>query len=133
MRFQISRTSQGYTGYETEEEAVPPIPTAVRGFISQWQLTSHKTEEMYNKLKRPQEPKWRDYGSEHTTYKHGIKRRLPHDEKIWYIEVKDLDELLQLIDNYGRVVIMQPARDVDGQITYPDHLPSIEIYDTYRE
>lgn len=46
------------------------------------------------------------------------------DEKQWRIEIKSLDDLMEFINKNGQCVVYQ---DDD------DELPTIEIYDDYRE
>ena len=46
-------------------------------------------------------------------------------QDVWVIEINSLDELLQFVQKYGRVVIQ------DSQ--YKEYPYEIEIYDTWRE
>ena len=49
----------------------------------------------------------------------------PHGEKKWAIEIPDLESLVKLSDDCAIIV--------NTATPYTDNLPSIEIYDDYRE
>ena len=55
-------------------------------------------------------------------------------DKVWTIEIEDLESLIAFVKQYGGCVIMRSERTVEllsEGITMS--LPSIQIYDTYRE
>ena len=45
---------------------------------------------------------------------------------IWYIEIKDLDALMSLVGEEGDIIVSDTTWGSEG-------MPSLEIYDNYRE
>ena len=85
-----------------------------------------KTPEEYDANSR-RDGKWFDKGTEHGTWnyeggKTGIKRRLD-DESVWVVEFESFEDLMAFVTKYGELVLSYG----DGII------PSVEIYDYYRE
>ncbi len=121
MKFAIRKTSHWGNGEM-------PYKTAVQEYVPQYDVRTC-TEEYYNNNMprmrgRETEPrqKWRDTGTEHTVLPNGhISRRMPQDRLIWTIEIESLEQLMALQNEVGSLVISY------------DNMPSIEIYDTYRE
>ena len=66
---------------------------------------------------------WYEKGSNHRVENGHIKRDF--EDEAWFINIESLDNLSDLIEDYGRVII-QPA------YTNNDIL-EMEIYDSYRE
>ncbi len=114
MKFIVCRTS----GKD------PPCANAVRGHAPWIDRRTFKSEAEHDKVSPKQ--KWRSMGTNHGFWydkdgKKGICRTLD-PQPIWTIEL-DLEGLLALANEEGSVVI--------GGSSY--ELPSIEIYDDYRE
>ena len=55
-----------------------------------------------------------------------IVRPSGHKSNVWVVDVKDFNELFQMIDEQKAYFIM-------GSPKYNGGLPTIEIYDTWRE
>jgi hypothetical protein len=119
MRFRITRTS---TRWNADNEP-PPVRGAVKGTIPYWDLRTFKSAEEYEANLRE---RWLDRGTEHQPSRSGgIKRRIK-EGPAWFIDVPDLEALVQLTEKHGDVVLW--TRDEHHGDT-----PTIEIYDEGRE
>lgn len=63
-------------------------------------------------------PRWEQEGTEHSYSDGHYKRRMPDDEKVWFVEINSLEELNAFVSKYKSVIIFDSM---------------LEIYDTYRE
>ena len=114
MKFLVTRTSL----YSAD---TPPCPGAVLELLPSWDVRTFKTPAEHD-ARFPAEP-WLKYGTEHTTWSGGIRRRL-EDRAVWTI---DIPNLLAFVAEHGHC-ILEAANPDTGKL-----LPSIEIYDDYRE
>lgn len=103
MRFSVRRTT-------TIDEREKPCECAVletHDAIEQHYTTEEKFNE-YNK--EINEPLWKDYGTNHTTFnkngKTGIQRITPNRIKNWEIEINTLEELIRFIDNVDEEIVI---------------------------
>ncbi|HBU62424.1 MAG: hypothetical protein CMH91_15065 [Oceanicaulis sp.] len=70
---------------------------------------------------------WTSKGVDHRVTETGIERRFPLSKSVWVIEVNSLEDLLKLAREEGELVVS--ASDYG----LPEGIPSVEIYDSYRE
>ncbi len=119
MKFIVTRTSH-CCNYETK-----PCDEAKEIEIPRYDIR-RMTEEEYNRKFGKEYGLWRSEGTNHTTINRGkwIKRQLGI-EKVWYIEIKSLEELMSFQDKYGDLVLTR--------VCFNDEYKEIEIYDSYRE
>ena len=121
MQFIVKRTSDW-------EQNNPPCRGAVETLVQVWDFRTFKTPQEHDaKLCQGHRPsqQWLEKGTEHGTYEGGIKRRLD-DKKGWVIEINSLEELIEFSKEYGELVV--------SNFTSTNYeVPTIEIYDDYRE
>lgn len=116
MRFEVHRTSQ----YDSD---TAPCAGAFRGTYEYWDRRTCKTPEEYDARLGLDEP-WHSKGTKHQKDGDGIKRAMgPRD--CWYVELDSFDDLLAFAAEYGELVL--------GHALGSPDVPSIEIYDDYRE
>lgn len=115
MKYTISRTSD-YSGKK-------PCKEAKKELVPHWHLRT-VSEAEFNRKFSAIEGEWRSKGKNHTTYPGGIQRQ-EDDREAWVVEINTLEDLQKLISKYGRLIITDENWDT--------RLPSIEIYDSYRE
>lgn len=71
---------------------------------------------------------WHAYGRNHTRVDGRIQREVPcGPEKVWFIDLPDLDALKAFVGAHGMCVVSWP------QPWEPSPYPRIEIYDELRE
>jgi len=109
MKFSISRTSGGD----------PPCGEAVK---EHYQMMQHRLVAWLEEHPR-QHKNWQQHGSDHQV-KNGIATRMIPWER-WVVEIESLEDLLAHIDKWESETIVYGKKS--------DGLPSIEIYDDYRE
>ena len=114
MRFWITRTSV-WSGH-------PGVEEAQLGIRPRYDTRTFKTFEEYDK-RRFRDGRFLDRGTEHEVLPNGegIRRRI-EDKEAWFVEVESLEDLMALNQRYGNLII-----------STHDVVPSIEIYDGYRE
>ena len=118
MKFVICRTSMW-----TEEK---PYEKCVREIVDRIEVRSLNTPEQYDTRFSTREGKWLSRGVNHCINEEGyIQRTHKNDREVWVIEVNTLDELIALQKEIGEELILSTVR-YDG-------VPSLEIYDSYRE
>ena len=118
MKFVVSRTSL----WQDER----PCDEAKLERVESWH-TRTCTEEVFNAKFSKKEGLWRDSGTEHTVTKAGHITKRVEDDDAWVIEIKSLAGLVKFMDKYGSCII-----DMESDYS-PSKLPTIEIYDDYRE
>lgn len=69
------------------------------------------------------EPTWYDHGTNHRVEDGHIKRDF--SDVGWFVELDSLEALMEFRDKYERLVL--------GRYWDNNSIPSIEIYDDYRE
>ncbi len=82
------------------------------------------SEEEFDRKFSGHEGLWRSKGTEHSVTSEGYIRRRDTDKMMWVIEINTLEELNQLHEEVGDLVITSCMWN---------GLPQIEIYDNYRE
>lgn len=114
MRFWITRTSvwSGHPGVEEAHLGMRPC----------YDTRTFKTFEEYDK-RGFRDGRFLDRGTEHEVLPNGegIRRRIK-GEPGWFVEVESLEDLMALNQRYGVLII-----------STHEGVPSIEIYDDYRE
>lgn len=113
MKFIVRRTSAWYD--------TSPCKEAKKGKVPDYDQRTFKTPEDFNKKLKQD---WFARGTEHSVNKIGIIRRLD-DADVWYIKIRTIKELIKFRDKYGSIIISSYYCNRD--------IPSIEIYDDYRE
>jgi hypothetical protein len=116
MKFTVTRTSMFGEG--------SPCDESKSGLFEQWRVRTC-TEKYFNNHYAKHEGTWLSKGRNHCVNSEGEICRQVEDERLWYIEVDTLRELMDFCSTYGDVVISSSA--------YTDRDGEIEIYDTYRE
>lgn len=117
MKYQITTSSS----WGDEDES--PWKTAKKEPFPRYD-TRTCTEEYYNEhLTRHDGKKWREVGTDHTVLPDGNIRRTMEDENVWVVEINTLEELMKLQEECGHSIIISSRNPI----------PSIEIYDGYRE
>lgn len=86
------------------------------------QRFTFKTPEAYNKKNTKD---WFSEGYNHKKTKDGIQRALKDHSQGWFIEINSLEELMELYNEVGDIII--------SQSTFNPDITEIEIYDDYRE
>lgn len=121
-RYLVTRTSI-YHGNEK------PCDGAIIISRQDWQYSTFKTEEAYDKNRGLYDKKWREEGTEHKSWAFGICRRL-ENKKVWAIDIESLDDFVKAIK--WRSIILSTQNETEHG---PDEEPmlQIEIYDDYRE
>lgn len=118
MEFLIERTSMW------EEEK--PIDDE-RLYYKKYTRIDTRTVDDPQKLPRSVGDSWYDKGSSHKVNDRGcITREFPDSQPGWFIKLNSLEELMAFIDGVGHEVVI-------GYSMWNLNVPSIEIYDTYRE
>lgn len=127
MRFSVIRT----TTIDKREKPCECAVLETHDAIEQY----YTTEEQFNEYnKRINQPLWKDYGTNHTTFinkngKSGIQRTIPNRIKNWEIEINTLEELLRFIDNVDEEIVI--TKNENKILSTPIY--TIEIYDYWRE
>lgn len=84
------------------------------------------TEDEFNERYSNREGVWRSKGKNHTTLNDGRwVTRQEEDVELWSINIDTLEQLIELVNKYGDVILKQEG--------YSTKTPEIEIYDDYRE
>lgn len=120
MLFRISRTSGAWEA--------KPVPSAKRIKCLRVDRRTCKTPAAFDKLGIEKEP-WLSKGEHHEIVNREIVRYFP--AKAWMIEIADLTSLMCFANIEGRIVL-SPSDTFDVTLDRGP-LPSIEIYDGYRE
>jgi len=120
MRFIVTRTST-WSDNRPCDEAVPVT-------LEWWDCRTFKTEQEHDNRLALTDGPWRSKGSEHGAWEEGIRRRLD-DRQAWAVDLPDLAALMAFAAKHGQLVIEGPRPHEHGDTA----LPSIEIYDGYRE
>ena len=116
MKFIVTKTSV----YSDDA----PCDEAKSGMFESWSIR-YCTEAYFNKRFAEIEGLWRSKGRNHCVNSDGNICRQAHDERLWYIEIGTLDELMDFCSKHGQIVVSSNKHsDRDGEI---------EIYDDYRE
>jgi len=115
MKFIISRTS------EWGDDS--PHNNAKKEFVEHWR-TRTCSEDEFNKIFSSREGLWRNKGKDHTVTEKGYIKRRESDVEVWIIEINTLEELIKL-SSENQIIV--------GPISEMHNLPTIEIYDDYRE
>lgn len=85
--------------------------------IDRWTLTPKQ----YNKI---QHEDWFAQGINHKKTKNEIERTFKDNKKGMFININTLETLADFVSDYGRIILSNSDYD---------EIPTIEIYDTYRE
>ena len=115
MKFIISRAS------EWGDDS--PHNNAKKEFVEHWHIRTCSEESFDEKLSF-REGLWRSKGKDHTVTEKGYIKRRESDVEVWIIEINTLEELIKLSSE---------CRIIVGPISETHNLPTIEIYDDYRE
>jgi hypothetical protein len=113
MKFRITRTSVC--------DNVKPCEKAVKGKYL-YICTRTYTEEEFNKRFAHRDGLWRSKGINHRVNKDGNIQR-DDERECFIIEFNTLEELVQFVETNGDIVVS----------TLDSNIPTIEIYDGYRE
>ena len=114
MKFTISRTSL----WDNEKQ---PIDEA---YEDEYIRIDERTVDNPQKLNfYADREDWYNYGFNHRVENNHIKRDFK--EKAWYINVDNLEDLLNLNEKYGEIIISKNWNN--------PNVSSLEIYDDYRE
>lgn len=116
MKFKISRTS-----YSRD---IKPCYDAYKMELPYYHIRTC-TEDEFNERFSNSEGLWRNNGTDHHITNEGHIIRQEQTETCWVIEFKSLKKLLEFSDQFGKIII-------EPNVTNRD-LPTIEIYDSYRE
>lgn len=122
MLFTISQTRSDYL----EGNSIPKQPhkKAWLKAIARYD-TRTCSEEYYNAhIKGKKNALWKAEGTNHTVTKSGGIRRKMGTEKVWVIAFATLEDLIKFVSNNGECIISPKSYN---------NLPSIEIYNDYRE
>ena len=112
MKFKVTRTS-------VLDEEIMPCENAYKSICYR---IDTRTVDDPNKLKYNNgENEWYKNGKHHRLENGFIKRDIK--EKCWKVEVNTLDDLIKFISKNGEIVVESEKYSI----------PSIEIYDGYRE
>lgn len=112
MKFVVTRTSR-FMGKPCKEAKLEPV---VRLDI--------RTVSDPAKLGSPEGRRdWYKKGKNHRVEQGHIVREF--DDRAWFVEINSLDELLAFKEKYGQLIV--------GDYLFNHTIPSIEIYDGYRE
>lgn len=114
MKFKLRRTS----AYGDK-----PIENCKKVRVDSWHIRS-VSEEEFNKRFSEREGLWRSKGEKHRVTSEGFIARVDSKETVYVVEINTLDDLIAFVKEHGTLVIDEP--DLTG-------LPSLEIYDDYRE
>ena len=112
MEFMVSRTSAW--------DAKPCEGAYRKKFIRLDVRTLGSIEEYNNKFK----DNFEDRGRNHTVNDRGYIQR-EFDDEAWFVEIKDLKELMEFTTKHGDIVLCESY--------WNKNIFEIEIYDTYRE
>jgi len=112
MKFQISRTSIWGDTKPCDEAVYLPYVQIDERSVSNCSLLNCNDKET-----------WFQNGTNHRVENGYIKRDF--NKETWFVEINSLDELFNFYKKYGSLVIENFWNDPD--------IPSIEIYDDYRE
>lgn len=114
MKFKLTRTST----YE-----VKPIEDCKKVYLDYWQIRT-LSEDEFNKRFGEREGLWRSKGKKHKITPEGFIARVLSKETAFIVELNTLEDLTTFTKKYGQLIINDA--DLTG-------LPSLEIYDDYRE
>lgn len=126
IRFRVHRTS-------VWSDETPPCEEATRTMCKRFDVRTCKSFEEFDERLGREQP-WTSRGTEHKVLRGprggatGISRRL-EDEPAWTVTL-DLMGLLKFSQKYGDLVLSTSPAESDNP---EDYMPSIEIYDDYRE
>ena len=121
MEFKISRTSLG--------NDKKPCDDAYRKKIIRIDERGFKSFEEHDE-KLPKDKKWLERGFNHKILPPNEKIGYEHiyrefDDEIWAIEIKTLEELLELKRKYGEIIVSTAFENPS--------INELEIYDDWRE
>lgn len=115
MNFILRRTSEWYG---------QPCKEAIMIKFQSWHTRTCTEKEYNERFSGKEGGLWRSKGKNHAITKEGYITRQEEDIEKWGIEIKTLEELLDFVNKYGKIVV---AFDNNYQNL------KIEIYDNYRE
>jgi hypothetical protein len=113
--FLVTRTSQ----YVSDE---PPCARAELARYTPTQVRTVKDFDEFDRRFGDREGPWVSKGINHRVHPAGIARDMPDGAEGWFVEIPDLAALLEFSREHGPIVV-----GLDGGI------PTVEIYDDYRE
>ncbi len=119
MRFQISRTRQRYN--EDYDKVLSPCEGA---YEADYMQVDTRSVDDPAKLGFNGKDTWYTEGSNHRVVNGQIKRDTP--ARGWFIDISSLEELLEFTKKNEHSIVMSYSH-------WDSDLPSIEIYDDYRE
>jgi len=114
MNFIISKTSQ----WNDEK----PVKSAKKITVGYWHERTC-TEEFFNERFGKNEGLWKSKGVKHQKTHNGEWIKRLQEETKWTIEINTLEELIKFCKKHGNIIVDSDDCDI----------PSIEIYDDYRE
>lgn len=119
MKFIVDRTSEWGDGKSPCEEAKRDSVPYVESY-------NYRTPEEYDKINpmRRREGNWLSVGTNHRLNKEGCITRDRGMQDVWSIEINSIDELIEFVNKYERIVI---------QDDFSSDYKLIEIYDDWRE
>ena len=112
MEFMVSRTSAW---------GEKPCERAYRKKFIRLDVRTIGSIEEYNKKFKDN---FEDRGRNHTVNDRGYIQR-EFDDEAWFVEIKDLKELMEFTTKHGDIVLYESH--------WNKNIFEIEIYDTYRE
>lgn len=122
MKFQVCRSSGAVYLDDNYEIEGKPIEEA---FEDSYTPLDQRTVDDPEKLKdKDTKENWYKKGENHRVMNGMITRDMPQD-KTWFVEVKSLKALLDLKAKYGDLVL--------SNFFHNHTIPTLEIYDSYRE
>lgn len=105
------------------DEETPPCEKAYNIELLRWECRTVSEEEFDRKFSAS-EGTWRSKGSNHKVDERGYVLR-SHPDETWVVDISSIEELIEFSREYGQLVFSCEH--------YAYDLPSIEIYDDYRE
>lgn len=101
-----------------------PHDLAFKCNFPQWDVRTTTEEDFNNRIRLFSRGDgalpWKEYGRNHEVMPNGHIRRQLQDKEEWAIDIASLDDLLKLAEKNEIIVSM-------------GEMPSVEIYDDYRE
>ncbi len=114
MKFEISRTSF-YNNEKPYEKAIEEEYTFIETGNGNGKFLENNPDFLES---------WKSKGENHTF--EGVQLSLEVKKTRWVIEINSLEDLVELQKEHGELVI-------GSSYNHKDQIPSIEIYDSYRE
>ena len=122
MEFMISRTSL----YGADDRAPHE-----RAYKKAYIRVDERTTDDPEKIPHEGGGRWYKSGRNHRVENGHIMR--DYDDEAWFIEIKDLDDLIQFTKTLGGGTLGGTKEIVFGESYWNNRMIQIEIYDDYRE